>query len=311
MSKEISLFPMLNREIQNRVYIKVENYDIYYSDGYEQVILSYDPNSNIISFEENNWNPEENNLILKATMEISKVSQLFGEEGIACKDSVIGVGLLWHSKTSNQRGVYEVGTIELKDDSIKANIEKIFDKGQLRGRVTLELILYIKKSGNPDNTEFHLANEEGYILGTIVEKEISIDGEGSTFPIYEIEDKKQLLWDVELKWEDPEVDKFVESISININKKHKDFIFLDRNSKKYNKNMLNEIVSSSLLLLILKLKEDDNLPEGDTSYEEGSILEAVSYFKQNMDIDFTTSATISKTIRNHFNKLEGVNDVND
>ena len=75
--------------------------------------------------------------------------------------------------------------------------------------------------------------------------------------------------------------------------------------------MLNEIISSSLLLIILKLKEDDNLPEGDTCYEEGSILEAVSYFKQNMDIDFTTSATISKTIRNHFNKLEGVNDVND
>ena len=42
---------------------------------------------------------------------------------------------------------------------------------------------------------------------------------------------------------------------------------LDNFNSDFDQNMLNEIVSSSLLLLILKLKEDDNLPEGDTSYE--------------------------------------------
>lgn len=311
MLKEISLFPILGKEIKNNMEINISMYKIYYNFGNEKIPLVYDTSSNIISFQENTWNLDENNLVFESNIEILNSDILFGDNGIACKSAVIGIGLSWYSKSSNQRGVLELGSLKIGTYTNIFDLKKEFYVGQLRGELVLQIIIYIKKSGIPDTTEMHLANEEGYVLGNISEETyIYIDGEGSVFPIYEIEDSRKLLWDIELKWDDPEKDLFIDSVSIIINKSHKDYIFLDRNSKKYNGNMLNEIIASSILLIILKLKEDGDLPTDDSKFEEGSILQAVTYFKENMDLDFTNSEIISKTIRNYFNKIGGVNNFN-
>ena len=74
---------------------------------------------------------------------------------------------------------------------------------------------------------------------------------------------------------------------------------------------MNEIVSSALTLLILKLKEDINSwneMDKNINLEEGSVSQAVYYFKHHLHMNFDNPVTIHESFRRYYEQIGNKND---
>ena len=164
------------------------------------------------------------------------------------------------------------------------------------------ILLYIKTPGHPNKKEEMLANTPGTILGYLTEKiTISFDGSGSVFPIYEITEEDGPLWKVFCSWTDPTVERFSETLAININNAHENYAKL-----KTDKQLLVEVMSSALVCIIQKLKEFDSaywaqILKGE-GLEDGSVGSAVHYFINTLECDPNSPELLSLSIRRFFER---------
>ena len=287
MASVISSFPCIDEDIAERIYCCENEYSFCYDNGNSRCELisekiSDDSEVYAVNDPKGVWNPDDYNIRLQKHFEFRDVNILFGENGIACSDAVIGIGIVWTSTDSKQRGVIEAGEIYNNCNEISFDAEYMFERAQIRGDIILTTILYIKKSGKPSVDEQHLANECGCILGELDFYSLKLDGKGSMFPIYEFNDKNKPLWTLSCDWEDPKYDSFSESISININKAHKNFKKLDKSKPiVYDDQLMKEIISSALTIVIMKLQNEscwNDIVLGNAEFDEGSVAQAVSYF---------------------------------
>ncbi|MFT5874840.1 MAG: hypothetical protein ACI8WT_003819 [Clostridium sp.] len=251
------------------------------------------------------WNPDEYNLIINRQYKFNNYNIIFGEKGIACSDSMIGIAVVWTSADSKQRGIIEVGEINNTNEELHFSMEYFFDKAQLRGDIEFTTILYIKNTGNPLRNEQHLANSCGCIVGEIDKFYLRLDGTGSIFPIYEINDLYKPLWYLNCEWEDPRYDDFVECVSIYINSGHKNYKYLDKTRRTYDEQLLKEIMASALTIVITKLRSEtfwDSIAGGTAEFEDGSIAQAVSYFIKTLGWNVTKPELLSYSIRKFFDE---------
>lgn len=257
------------------------------------------------------WNADKYNLYVKRTIALKNYKKLFGPDGVACRNARLGLSVIWTSFDSRQRGAepivdFGVSEKELFDKHdhtfIEGEIDLEFSPAKIRGDVNFSVVLYIAKSGTPSKDEMHLANEEGFVLGTFDTFVLRIDGTGSLFPVFEVYEKDQPLWYVRCDWTDPLSDPFAESVSINLNTAHKNYIFIDRTQKTFCPQLLVEVMSSALCCIIEKIRSEKYLDQilGDDEAESGSIGEVVRYFANTLEWDFSTPDKLSLSTRKFF-----------
>ena len=307
MKKIINYYPTLNDNQLLNVFPEVK-YTFFYFDGdkNKHIINHDDSVGNNISLitKDTDWSYLESNLSTEIKITVANGSLLYGEQGVAPKGSKIGIGVEFFSQKSRIRDIVTIDEY-LDDDELVHNHTFPFEikKDIYLGDVDITIFVYLKKSAKKvDNREKFLNNDEGILLGDIDHKKLFLLGVGSLFPIYieNLEDNK--LWHFSIDYDNPEYDKFSECTKLVFNSKHKDYKLLDPKNQEYCERLGLEIVNSSLFITFSKLKEEGYLNNLNDSYEDGSIMSLVAYYRDTFDFDFANSMSIFKSLQNIIDK---------
>ena len=308
MSNTISLFPILNDRLKSKIVLTTISH-FYYTQGQTKKNLhkiELEDNSNIFKLSDASgiWNPIENNFGIKANISIKHPNLLYGENGIVCKTATLGIAVQWTSPSSKQRGSFRIGKIPNIESNLELSHNHIFPKGELRGTVNFKFLIYLELIGVPSSNEEFFANTPGIILWESNKQTLILDGEGSTFPIYEINNPHKPLWYLECNWDDPNIDLFCDSVSIFINREHKNYKFLDSTNKAYNEQLLIEIFASAYNIILNKLKDDNDFDYANYKANSniGSVANAIIYLIDTRDWNISTPELSSETLRKDLEK---------
>lgn len=306
MSSNIMLYPSLNDEMMGKIRFQKQKYKFFYTDIYDEEYElceeAVDEFSSIHCIKDENgiWTQDDYNFCFRRKYCLRTFQCLFGENGLVCKDARLGLAVQWTSSDSRQRGVVKIGEFSAQDTIMEAEVEKHFSKAQLRGEVTFTTVMYVAQAGHPDESETLFANENGYLLGKLDTYVLKLDGNSSSFPVFVVSEPGQPLWYVKCDWLDPTVDSFSDSVSINLNTAHKNYMYIDRNQKVFNSQLLTEIMASAITLIIEKIRQEsgywEQIMQGD-SLEQGSVGQAVYYFMNTLEWDLSSPESVSLSVR--------------
>ena len=249
------------------------------------------------------WSPNENNLILKQSLLIEKPYLLFGDGGVTCKNNLIGLAVHIHSKSSSFQKTVSVGTIKNQRDKLELEFEYEFEPSSIRGIVYLDFFLYLNQL---NESQTYMANVEGMLLSNenINSIELVIDGEGSSFPITEFDDRKGPLWKLEKNWYSAEEDTFdASNVSLSLNISHPIFKEIRKETRRINQSYMNNIMTQAIAIIIQQvvIVEDYDLDDVEESLIPGTILSAVSYWVKTFDVDTSDLFTIQNSLMNSMN----------
>lgn len=307
MSRNITLFPPFDSNKCHDI-IKVGDISFYYKNGENVYPLEKvgDEDSNIFALKDRQgyWTPNNYEFLLKWEVTTKDVFRLFGSESsvsCACTNASLGIALQWYSKDSRQRKTVPIAEFNKDSDDKTITAETSFAKGQLRGNVMFELVVYLKTSGEPLANESHFANVPGYVLGTICSMGVELDGSGSEFLIFEIDSPNGPLWMVQYDGNEPESDMFSESVEIRLNRANKNFNLINRNDKEhFSKPMLVEILANAMITVVEKVRDLDRDFDCLDNPEEGSVAMALKYFNEKLSWNFDDPISTSTSIRKYF-----------
>ena len=310
MSNIISSYPTYDGDPLH--IFTLDNYSFFYEQDGEIFPLEKEINKNGLSSEivlddENGlWNPDEYSLCISREISVSDAFHLYGATSsseynyqVACRRAAIGLGLAWNSPQSGQKGATFIGEIKNTTKKQVFSLNAEFPKGTLRGELNLSLILFIMYPGNPTGDEVIYANEVGSKVGVVDIYSARVDGNGSFFPIQEVNSPGEALWAVKCNLVDPCTDVFSDSVAILINSAHKNFKMLDRtDSRNFSPQLFIEVISSAIGIIIESMRElDENLKDIQNA-QEGSVALAIKYFQEKLGWNIDTPSTTSKSIRN-------------
>lgn len=299
MRNNINFYPTLTDELISKLNPKT-TFEFYYECVDENVALNFTNEDGQISFDESsNWNCDDYDLQVTLEVNLENTNCLFGENGVAPINSKLGLALEWYSTSSKIR---EVITVE--NDIVNGlehcalTFDTCFPKSTFSGVITLNLILYLKeKSTLLSKNEHFLNNEEGINLGIINNNNIFMTGNGSLFPIKIEALNINRLWDLQINYEDLNETLFSEGIALVLNSNHRDYKYIDPNNNCYCERLADEIVSNAIVLLLCHIKENEGLDILNKNSVPGSIMEFLCYCKDTLDINFSSSLEISKTVK--------------
>lgn len=305
MAKNLTLFPVLTKKCVREVF-NVEPPLLRYSrDGvsYDLKLNELDSSVSSVSDENGRWNPDEYDLSIEWRLSYKNASCLYDvedwESACACHDAKIGIALSWFSSNSRRRSTIPVATLE--KDNLEHDVVCIrhFGIAELRGNVGFSLVIYLKEAGDPNEDEKHFVNIPGAILGEIKTITLSLDGRGSFFTICEVNRPGQPLWEIEYDMDDPSTDSFTDCVTICLNRANKKFPLVKRDSGKFCQQMLLEIVGNSMATLIEMVRSYEKSDNFDclSDFEEGSVAQALAYFRDKLLWDFSTPITVNRSAR--------------
>lgn len=327
MTNNISTYPSLSDRImqQNNISIDENSYKLEFSyvvsEGDETKKCLLDTSTKNLLFyslydPQGIWSPDTHNLNVSGKFTITNPIGLYGEKGIAPKDSSIGLAIRWCSSTSKKRGVKIIGNIEKSTEIQEVPFCVVFDKAKLRGSVTFYYEFFINSNVVGSQAEQHLANTKGTIIGESQICILDIDAKEQNFPIELFEDQDAPLWKLYVSENDPRYTPWgSDAVKILLNKAHKDFKFINQNVKtKYSPVLLREILASAVSLYINTLQEiarekqptcknlKDFLNDEDVGdWDSGCVAEVVKGFQgEPMNFDFTSPVETSITVHKYF-----------
>lgn len=253
------------------------------------------------------WTRDQHDLALSITLRLKTPKILFGDDGIACNNTRLGVALEWTSSSSDQRGISNVVEFDRHNNEVDCNFSLHFIPKQIRGRVQLNLNIYVvKPDDNPSGKELSRANTEGIFLGSIFEPCIlDFDGEGSLFPITEFNDPKGPLWKLHYDTDDPDDTPFdAQTVRLEINTSHPDYkSYKGENDASQPTPLATHVFSSWLTLFFLRLKEQHG-PEflnglydsAASTVAPNSVSAAARYLLQTFPVKTENAAILSESI---------------
>lgn len=315
MVNTFNMYPILTPELIEKSGFSAERFEFSYTEDNEDFPIGLDDvNGTDQSFSARLrdprcvWYPESNNLIIRKSGTIENPAVLFGADGIAVSDAVIGAAIIWISSKSDQRGIIPCGNFDIKEKKFNILTEYQFEKSVIKGSIQLQLVLYLKKSGNPKDDELHLNNISGTIYGIIEQCEVFTDGNGSVFPISTVNEPGKPLWWVYYdETADPMNDSFdEENVEIRLNRAHPCFDSLKIDASLKESPLFVEVLSSALMVIINSVREnlgpdwENTIASQDFSH--GSIAEAVYYFVHKLQWDISSQTSLSKSIHTYFDK---------
>lgn len=305
MAKSISLFPTLNKKRAQEIFtVPIPSFK-YTRGGSIWPLLMNEPDASATTIrdEKGYWNPDEYDLRVEWNFTYVNAHKLYDvndwEFACACHDAKIGIALSWYSSDSKRRYTEPIGTMEDDMNLHSIKCTHCFDRAELRGEVGFSIILYIKEAGNPTEEESFFANTPGTIIGEVDSITIRIDGNGSFFTVYEVNRPGHPLWDVEYTIDDPSVDSFSDCVSVCLNRAHKRFPLIKRDSGQFCQQLFNEIMANAMVCVIEAVRsyeKDDNF-DCLSAFEEGSVAQALAYFRDKLMWDFSTPITVSHSAR--------------
>lgn len=227
------------------------------------------------------WKVENDGLRILRKISIEYPAAFKGPDGIACTEAELGTCIIWTNRTLTQMGyIMPESMIRLGTKEIY-NFNHLFPAGDIKGDLTLDTVVYIKKAADQiQDNERHLMNETGVTVGTIDTVSLNFDSAYMDFPIKEINESKQPLWWLEMKdWDDPRIDPFDEDhICLYLNSAYGYCPKVGDTIK--NVDLLVEIISTAYLMILNKIEEKGCLDAtiNDSDLEPGSISKIMYYF---------------------------------
>ena len=315
MASAFNMYPMLTLELIKESGFSTKPFEYSYIDDNEDYPLNLEGFSGAqesfsacLQDPRCVWYPSTNKLIVRKNGEIKNPTVFFGKNGIAPKDAVLGVAIIWISSKSDQRGSIQCGSFSAQSNNFEFSIEHQFEKNSVKGSLLFQLVIYLKKSGNPANDEFHLNNISGVTYGIIEQCEIFIDGNGSVFPISTVNMPGEPLWWVYYDESvDPMVDLFDdENVGIRLNRAHPLFELLKIEASLKESPFFVEVLSSALMVMVNSVRDGlghdwERMIESQ-EFVHGSIAEAVYYFIHKLQWDVSSQVNLSKSIHSYFEK---------
>lgn len=299
----ISSFPILDAEFFQRIRLQPSPFRFFYKDemGEEQELVAEDNGSSLhpLVDDKGKWSADLNGFSVTRSYSIRSASFLFGNGGVACKSATLSLAVLCKSPDSRQRFAKEIGEISNSPEYQSFVMNLDFPNPCFKGRLDFQTAIVIKKGGIPSEDESHLANMPGTVLGIFDTYSVLFDGVGSMFPINVISDKNGLLWSVDCSFDDPLSDKFIDTVSINLNSAHRDYMFIDQNDRNnFNPSFLREVLAGALATIVDCVRETeswDDIKNG--RYEEESVAQAVSYFLTTLNLSLDDAKQCSVSFR--------------
>lgn len=305
MSISIDMYPVLNDNLVGKIGFFADEFLFYYFDEDRNSMQNLETNktndhassSLVINDSKCKWHADNFSLNFTRRYIFQAASFLFGNKGITHEDSIIGVALLWLSKSSSQRGTIDIGTLINNKQKCEVLLKGEFLPGQIRGSVTLQTVLYLKSI--PNDT-FGYAKCVGTILGVLDEHTVILDGSGSEFPIVEVSESSQPLWYVKCDWIDPLIDSFTEeNVCLCINNAHRHFSLLKLEDGIGSSPLFTEILASAMQTIVQKVASSnyiDKIMSGE-EVEAGSIGQVVHYFITTFGWDSASPDRLAASIR--------------
>lgn len=240
------------------------------------------------------WDETSFNYLIN--LKINDAYKLFGENGYVYSNAKIGVGIEWKTNKSRIKKCCKLGVFSYGEELVELNKNILVN--DFFNDTSFELLFYIEEEGTK-NCDKTFANKKGLVILKTEFLIIKKSGNGSTFPIVDYSDKNGPLWKVEVDYVDINEDDFIEeNVKIMLNKEHTSYKFINSKDKNFNIKFLNEIMSSALssMLLTILQKEEWALELNDDALD-GSISQALRYFRDCMGFDYTSISSVHETVR--------------
>ena len=309
MARTINFFPTLDIDQVNDTEIVVK-YDFYYKskDNNVSIPIKHKEVNNSINLEtkESKWDPYNYDLYLIISITGKKFIELYGPTGIAPKLSYLSICVEWLSQKWKKRAVIlSSKVISPTIDEQIFTFQLKFSKNTFIHDIDIKTLVYLKrKAPRILENEDYLNNSEGVVLGVLDSKTLYMTGVGSLFPIYTKPLKNGKLWELQIDFNEPEIEKLSESMRLILNSNHKDYKYLDSSNKDYCERMIYEIVSTAMTLLICQLKDEGHLENLEKEFADGSILNFVKYYKEILGLNVNSISSISSSIREYLENKE-------
>lgn len=309
MSIQLDLFPTIGKKLFDKIgYFSGEYQFLYHKDGYDIVLQneaneSHGQTQSVIHLIDSNcqWHANMYDLCFKKSCIINNPNFLFGENGVAVDEATIGIAVMWSSKTSSQRGIIKCSEFQRQVGKVSIDIEGCFPPGQLKGTVIFDTVLYLKQA--PEISPSYYARKPGTILGVLDTITVIIDGNGSVFPIVEVQEPGYPLWYVVCKWSDPLSDPFdEENVELRINTANPAYNYLKVEEGLKESPFLKEILASAMQTIILNAMQGEywnDIVNGE-NLDEGSIGQAINYFISTFGWDYSSPERLAMSIRKDF-----------
>ncbi len=240
------------------------------------------------------WSPDKYSLSLEGVLAINNLHSLFGSDGVISDDGVLGIGLVWKSKTSNQRGSKQICVFDKSTENEKTySFDLSFDAAYMRGAIELSFQLIVVRDGSADRKL-----SPGLLLGELESMIVILEGINSVFTVFEKSAPGETLWTVSCDWDDPEYDPFSECVRVTINTAHPAWQLTS--DEDVRKELLKEIMASSMQVVISELSAEQ--VDGSIEYAPGSVCDAIAYIVGRADLDMQSNATIARSIREYLDK---------
>lgn len=299
---QISLYNTIDEELLNlagyeRIAPTITYHDLL--DTTEQVIDF--PNSGtqiIINETDNSWSPIEHNLIVEQHISLKNPSVFFGNNGVTNASNTLGIACQIYSKTSHFQKTIQFAEITSDMDQFNESFLYEFEPDTIGGSVFMNFYIYLKEIKVTDPIH---ANTVGTNLMNDFLQNISIiiDGNGSEFPIMEINDPTQPLWRVEMTWTDLNEDLFnTNSVRLILNQGHELFNQLMNQRPRINQYLMNDIIISAMTSVIQQaILIDGNEFRSEEDYQPGSIAQVIWYWISTYEINTESLDSIANSIR--------------
>lgn len=305
-SNILTLHKVIDMDLLNEMKVEIDSFELSYKNDEEteqSITLKNIKDTKVYLGEvQEYWDPNIHNLEIYRKIIIQHPENLFTEKGVASEKTTLGIAYHVHSKTSGFQKVGDTGvtlTSDVKDNS-EIEFHYNFPVASIKGEVNINLFIYVK---SPGEEKLGFANRTGIELGVVDHFQLVVDGEGSTFPIVEVERPGKSLWQLVMKWNDVAIDPFdAEYVRLELNKSHYMYNYIFNNTKP-SEFLLSEIISNVMAQVIYNAVNDDNFTDSPDDTE--SIANVVSYWISTYEVETTSLENISYSLRN---KLEDVMD---
>lgn len=300
----ISLFKTLSEDMLSKLDIHNLLTSFYYREGNIEVPLELEDQDELHSYymgrSKNFWDPNINNLVVERSFEINNPKILFGDNGITTDEGLLGVGVHVYSRSSNFQTTIPINvTLSNNSRSVLVEFRHEFNPAQIKGEVDFSLFVYLK---NDISYVPMFASIPGIKLGKLDSFKIIVDGDGSIFPVVEVEKLDEPLWNVIINWTDINSDSFdTDNVRIEINSKHHMYGYIYK-STKASQYLLVEIFSNALSQIIFRAVNDDDF-EMDGEIIPNSIASVVIYWIQTFEVNVTSYESINYSLRKKIEPL--------
>lgn len=287
-----NLYKMLSKDNFSKLNVKINREYYYYSSTgerftLEEVIFKNENKNNLFQLmdDASQWDPKTKGVYVNINLNLENLDSLFGPSNYVFDDAKIGVGIVWVAEKSRYK--HCVKLLDLTRFNKNLTVNKSFYIENISSNVMFSLIFYISNPGTYGGNKF-FANEKGMVIYEEEMWTLIVSGEGSIFPIYDIEAPKDVLRTYEVDVDDITENPFDgDHISIKLNKSHANYKYLNYNDELFNEGYFKEVLSSAMSFIILELRknEADDKFNFTKSYEKDSILSVLKYFNDKLNID--------------------------